>query len=204
MGIHNVVIINLSPNGTLFGCDPDDPPFLTEPWWTIFSQVCDRARDIGMFIWFYDQIGFSGASYQAELAARHPDSMAQQLRIVSTEGAGLFHVQCPDAAIPIAAYLVPLKSPTEIKPHPLEAHMPAMTQKHQPDYPWCILSARATTSFRTPPVSAFSTPFTASSMPASHTISAKRSSAASRTNSPTSPPGATPSPRLSRSSPLPP
>src|SRR5438093_9404055 len=38
MGIGNVVIMNLAPNGTLYGCDPDDPPFLSEAWWKIFEQ----------------------------------------------------------------------------------------------------------------------------------------------------------------------
>src|SRR2546429_561604 len=71
MGIHGVVVINLAPNGTLFGSDADDPPFLSEPWWTIFEQVCDHARSIGTSILFYDQIGFSGASYQADLAAQY-------------------------------------------------------------------------------------------------------------------------------------
>src|SRR5688572_25181519 len=56
MGIRNIVIINLAPSGTLFGSDPDDPPYMSEPWWRIFGQVCDHARAIGMSIWFYDQI----------------------------------------------------------------------------------------------------------------------------------------------------
>ena len=30
MGIRNLVIINLAPGGTLFGSEPDDPPFLSE------------------------------------------------------------------------------------------------------------------------------------------------------------------------------
>src|ERR1700728_844007 len=111
MGIHNVVIINLSPNGTLFGCDPDDPPFLSEPWWDIFAQVCDYAQSIGMYIWFYDQIGFSGASYQAELAVQYPDSVAEQLHMVRAEGVGQLITECPLAGTPIAAYVVRDDSP---------------------------------------------------------------------------------------------
>src|SRR5581483_10333822 len=106
MGIHNLVILNLAPNGALFGCEADDPAFLSEDWWRIFEQVCDHARDIGTFIWFYDQIGFSGANYQAELVAAHPEFSAEKLRIVSVEGRGELCVECPGAANPIAAYAV--------------------------------------------------------------------------------------------------
>jgi hypothetical protein len=70
MGIHNCLVMNLAPNGTLFGSDPDDPPFLCEDWWSIFEQVCYHAKSIGMFVWFYDQIGFSGASFQADILSR--------------------------------------------------------------------------------------------------------------------------------------
>src|SRR4051812_22197371 len=83
MGIQNVVILNLAPSGPLFGSDADDPPFLSEPWWRIFGQVCHHAREIGMSIWFYDQIGFSGANYQAELVAAHPEFAAEQVRSVA-------------------------------------------------------------------------------------------------------------------------
>src|SRR5690349_8332405 len=94
MGICNVVILNLAPSGVLFGCDADDPPFLSEPWWQIFEQVCDHARDISMSIWFYDQIGFSGANYQAELVAAHPEFWACRLRSDSAEGSGELRVNC--------------------------------------------------------------------------------------------------------------
>src|SRR4051794_1419200 len=106
MGICNVVILNLAPSGPLFGSDADDPAFLTEPWWTIFAQVCDHAREIGMFIWFYDQIGFSGANYQAQLVAAYPQFAADQLRSIAVEGSGELRVECPGGATPVAAYVV--------------------------------------------------------------------------------------------------
>ncbi|WP_428938671.1 hypothetical protein [Fontivita pretiosa] len=106
MGIRNVVVLNLAPNGPLFGSVADDPPFLSEPWWTIFAKVCDHARHIGMFVWFYDQIGFSGANYQAELVAAHPEFSGQQLGIATAEGTGALRVECPGAATPLAAYVV--------------------------------------------------------------------------------------------------
>jgi len=108
MGICNVVILNLAPSGPLFGSDADDPPFLSDAWWNLFEQVCDHAREMGMFIWFYDQIGFSGANYQAELVAAHPEFSAQQLRVNSVEGTGELRVESPGGAEPIAAFLIPL------------------------------------------------------------------------------------------------
>ncbi len=115
MGIRQVVIINLAPSGTLFGSDADDPPFLSEAWWDIFRQVCDYARQVGMKIWFYDQIGFSGASFQAEIAAAHPEFLAQQLKLLQTEGTGDLHLACPGGGTAVGAYLV-----TEGKVRPVE------------------------------------------------------------------------------------
>jgi hypothetical protein len=118
MGIRNVVILNLAPSGPLYGCDADDPRFLTDAWWHIFEQVCDHARDIGMSIWFYDQIGFSGANYQAELVATHPEFAAEQIRIVSTEGTGSLRIECPGAGTPLRAYLA--SNDGSAQPVPLE------------------------------------------------------------------------------------
>lgn len=115
MGIRNVCVINLAPNGTLFGCDPDDPPFLSEQWWAIFQEVCVHAKLIGMFMWFYDPIGFSGASYQAELVARHPEFHAQQLKSTFIERTGTLAVEAPRLGIPIAAYVTPLNSPRDAR-----------------------------------------------------------------------------------------
>ncbi|HWP41164.1 MAG TPA: hypothetical protein VNL70_09580, partial [Tepidisphaeraceae bacterium] len=106
MGICNVVVLNLAPSGPLFGSVADDPPFLSEQWWTIFAQVCDHARRIGMFVWFYDQIGFSGANYQADLVAAHPQFSALQLHVAAAQGTGRLRVECPGAAGPLAAYVV--------------------------------------------------------------------------------------------------
>lgn len=120
MGIHNVVVMNLAPSGVLFGCDPDEPAFLSEPWWHIFGQVCDHAASIGTFIWFYDQIGFSGANYQADLVAQHPQFCAERLKSTSVEGVGDLTINCPGGATPMAAYVVPLDAPDEVRYAPLE------------------------------------------------------------------------------------
>lgn len=118
MGVYNVVILNLAPSGPLYGCDADDPPFLSEAWWAVFKQVCDHARAIGMRIWFYDQIGFSGANFQAELVAQHPEFSAEALYSASVEGSGELRVRCPGDGRPIAAYVVPLElgDPAAIEP----------------------------------------------------------------------------------------
>ncbi|GIW75675.1 MAG: hypothetical protein KatS3mg104_0738 [Phycisphaerae bacterium] len=106
MGIRNLVIINLAPNGTLFASEPDDPPFLSELWWDYFRKTCDYAAQKGMKILFYDQIGFSGANFQADLIASNPQFSALQLKRLSVEGHGRLSLQCPGAGQPLAAYLV--------------------------------------------------------------------------------------------------
>src|SRR3982751_887435 len=71
-GIYNLIILNLAPTSPLYGSDPDRPHFLTEEWWTIFLGVCEDAKAIGMRLWFYDQIGFSGANLQGQIVRDDP------------------------------------------------------------------------------------------------------------------------------------
>ncbi|MFI6789478.1 glycosyl hydrolase [Nonomuraea sp. NPDC050383] len=71
-GVWNLVIINLAPSGPMFGSDADDPPFFSEPWWELLEQVCDDAEELGVSLWFYDQLGFSGADLQARLVDEEP------------------------------------------------------------------------------------------------------------------------------------
>ncbi|MEO3799842.1 hypothetical protein [Nonomuraea sp. B1E8] len=78
-GVHNLVILNLAPSGPAFGADADDPPFLSEPWWELFDQVCADAYELGAYLWFYDQLGFSGADLQARLVQEHPSFAGQWL-----------------------------------------------------------------------------------------------------------------------------
>ena len=72
-GIYNLVVMNLAPTGPMFGSDADDPPFFSEGWWRIFRGVCEDAKRLGISLWFYDQIGFSGANLQAEIVKGHPE-----------------------------------------------------------------------------------------------------------------------------------
>ncbi|MCP2351038.1 glycosyl hydrolase [Nonomuraea roseoviolacea] len=71
-GVWNLVILNLAPSGPMFGSDADDPPFFSEAWWTLLEQVCDDAEELGISLWFYDQLGFSGADLQARLVDEEP------------------------------------------------------------------------------------------------------------------------------------
>lgn len=115
MGLRHVVVINLAPSGTLFGSDADDPAFLSEPWWAFFERTCDHARKIGMSVWFYDQIGFSGANFQADLVAADPTRMGQRLHVVSVEGDGRLRVVAPRHSRPIGAYRTPLGAPGDVR-----------------------------------------------------------------------------------------
>lgn len=72
-GIYNLVVMNLAPTSPMFGSDADDPPFFSEEWWEIFRGVCEDAGRLGISIWFYDQIGFSGANLQGEIVKERPE-----------------------------------------------------------------------------------------------------------------------------------
>ncbi|MEV0479939.1 glycosyl hydrolase [Streptomyces sp. NPDC050508] len=78
-GIHNLVVINLAPAGPSFGARTDEPPWFGEEWWDRFTDACRIARDIGTRLWFYDQIGFSGANVQGAITRRHPDATGRAL-----------------------------------------------------------------------------------------------------------------------------
>nr|WSY57283.1 glycosyl hydrolase [Streptomyces sp. NBC_00886] len=79
-GIHNLVVINLAPAGPAFGARTDDPPWFGEEWWDRFTDACRIARELGTRLWFYDQIGFSGANVQGAITRRHPEATGRALR----------------------------------------------------------------------------------------------------------------------------
>ncbi|WP_328826583.1 glycosyl hydrolase [Streptomyces sp. NBC_00252] len=79
-GVHNLVVINLAPAGPAFGARTDDPPWFGEEWWDRFTDTCRIARDIGTRLWFYDQIGFSGANVQGAVTRHHPETAGLALR----------------------------------------------------------------------------------------------------------------------------
>ncbi|TDW17632.1 hypothetical protein [Kribbella kalugense] len=94
-GVYQLVVLNLAPAGTDHGCDADDPPFFSERWWEIFLGVCDDAAELGMTLWFYDQLGFSGADIQARLVARQPAYAGRRLHRLTVTGTGHLELECP-------------------------------------------------------------------------------------------------------------
>jgi len=94
-GVYQLVVLNLAPAGTDHGCDADDPPFFSEQWWTIFLGVCDDAAELGVSLWFYDQLGFSGADIQARLVARQPAYAGRRLERLTTSGTGRLELSLP-------------------------------------------------------------------------------------------------------------
>ncbi len=107
-GIYNVIILNLAPTSPLYGSDPDQPHFMTEEWWTIFLDMCEDAKALGMRVWFYDQIGFSGANLQGGIVRDNPDYAGQALNSVTAEGTGSLSLECPSEGTPLAAAYIPL------------------------------------------------------------------------------------------------
>ena len=78
-GVHNLVVLNLAPSGPMFGADADVPAFFSEEWWELLDGVCDDAAELGVALWFYDQLGFSGAALQARLVRDVPEYAGQWL-----------------------------------------------------------------------------------------------------------------------------
>ena len=78
--IDNLVLMNLAPKGPTYGAAPDDPVWFSEEWWELFAYTCEVARELGIKLWFYDQIGFSGANIQGQITARHPEAAGRAIR----------------------------------------------------------------------------------------------------------------------------
>ncbi|GAA3934959.1 hypothetical protein GCM10023085_15450 [Actinomadura viridis] len=72
-GVYNLVVLNLAPSGPMFGSDADEPAFFSDAWWELLDQVCEDAAGLGVSLWFYDQLGFSGADLQARLVREVPE-----------------------------------------------------------------------------------------------------------------------------------
>lgn len=121
-GVYNVVIMNLAPTGPLYAADADDPIFMSEDWWEIFLGVCEDAREVGMRVWFYDQIGFSGANLQGEVVREQSSYAGQALASVTSDGVGSLRLECPPEGIPLAASWVALDA--EGKPDGEPVHLP--------------------------------------------------------------------------------
>ncbi|MFD7637411.1 glycosyl hydrolase, partial [Streptomyces sp. NPDC059873] len=107
-GVFNLVLLNLAPSGPLFGADADDPPFLSDAWWALLEGVCDDARDLGIGLWFYDQLGFSGADLQARLVDERPGYAGRRLDRVRAMVDGPGELRCPRHALPLAGHAEPV------------------------------------------------------------------------------------------------
>lgn len=79
-GLRNIGIINIAPTGPQYGSVADDPPYFSERWWSMFEVALREAERLGMRIFFYDQIGFSGTNFPAHLVAEQPELAGYQLR----------------------------------------------------------------------------------------------------------------------------
>ncbi|MDQ1021605.1 glycosyl hydrolase [Streptomyces afghaniensis] len=102
-GVHNLVVINLAPAGPTFGARADDPAWFGEEWWARFTDACEIASELGTRLWFYDQIGFSGANVQGGVTRRHPEARGCALRcrdVTVSRGT----VALRDAETPLAVY----------------------------------------------------------------------------------------------------
>ncbi|MCX4825296.1 glycosyl hydrolase [Streptomyces sp. NBC_01142] len=107
-GVYNLVLLNLAPSGPLFGSDADDPAFLSDTWWALLHGVCDDARELGVSLWFYDQLGFSGADLQARLVDQQPAHAGRRLERVRTVVDSRGELRCPEQGQPLAAHAEPV------------------------------------------------------------------------------------------------
>ncbi len=117
-GVTQAVIMSLAPRGPLYGSLADDPSFLSEEWWDIFLAACEDANAIGFKFWLYDQYGFSGANFQGQLVAAHPEWAGQELNRteLSVREAESVTITAPAGSVPLAAYFVtPHGAPTRLR-----------------------------------------------------------------------------------------
>jgi len=116
-GVFNVLIMNLAPNGPLFGSDPDEPPFLSEAWWDCFLFVLQQAEQMGMLVWFYDQLGFSGARLQDKLLFANPEFRGAEVRFIeeTVKGGSSVTITPPLGVQPLAAHAISLDDQSSSK-----------------------------------------------------------------------------------------
>ena len=107
-GVFNLVVMNLAPTGPLYGKHADDPPYMSEAWWKIFRGVCADARELGVRIWFYDQIGFSGANFQGQVIGSHPEFAGVTIERISQIVEGRASLDCPPNGHPLHASVTAL------------------------------------------------------------------------------------------------
>ncbi len=109
-GIRNVIVLNLAPSGPLYGSAADDPPFLTDQWWDLFGYALTEAKRLGVRLWFYDQLGFSGAGLQARLVRDNPSFRGIELRrgVRDVTGPAEVPITVPPGGALVAAFTAKL------------------------------------------------------------------------------------------------
>lgn len=109
-GVHNVVVINLAPSGPSYGALADEPALLSDDWWDLWTGLCAHARDRGARLWFYDQIGFSGANLQGRIVAATPEFAGASLEHVTGSG----ELRVPEGGEAIGAWSVTERRPLTV------------------------------------------------------------------------------------------
>jgi len=107
-GIYNALIMNVAPTSSMFGKDVDNPKYMSERWWELFEFTCRTAKRLGMYIWFYDQIGFSGANFPGRVVQDYPEFAGQRLAASVTVAEGNTQLNAPQGAELLAAFSIPL------------------------------------------------------------------------------------------------
>lgn len=82
-GLRNIGIINIAPTGPQYGSVSDNPIHFSERWWSMFEVALREAQRLGMRLFFYDQIGFSGTNIPSELVTANPEFSGYGLRRTS-------------------------------------------------------------------------------------------------------------------------
>ncbi|WP_152365916.1 glycosyl hydrolase [Microlunatus speluncae] len=111
-GVHNLVVINLAPTGPAHGALADDPPFLSERWWELWTGLVGEARRRGTRLWFYDQLGFSSAHLQGDLVVARPELAGEAVeRLTDEVGPGeRAELTCAGLGEAIAGWACPIDS----------------------------------------------------------------------------------------------
>ncbi|PRX64558.1 hypothetical protein B0G52_11997 [Cohnella sp. SGD-V74] len=94
-GLRNIGIINIAPTGPQYGSVGDNPVYFSERWWEMFEAALREAERLGMFLYFYDQIGFSGSNFPARLVAENSEFGGYLLRRFSPDE------RMPEGATPL-------------------------------------------------------------------------------------------------------
>jgi hypothetical protein len=107
-GLRNVCVIHLAPAAPFVHSFPDSPPFFSDEWWRLFRSVCQDARELGMRVWFYDQIGFSSANIQGNLLRAEPRHTGRWLKYAERVVDGPAEIVCPAEGEPLGASATPV------------------------------------------------------------------------------------------------